>query len=336
MISMTFGLRVGLASAVAALALAFAAEDARAAPPASASPSPSPSAPAPAASPAGPAAGAQAGEEASTRFKRGLQLFDEGDYALALVEFERAYQLAPNYRALYNIGLVNVQLGRYADATRTFNRYLHDGGDEITAARKAEVASAFAELKLRTSTIDISSNVPGAEVLLDGKPLDATIFHGPTLIDAGEHTLRASAVGFAPVLRTVTLAGGDVTSVRLQLVALSSLTPETPHERGRTLFIPGVIATGALAAGAIVTGAILLEERSKLSNLQNTPGSSAAQRTSAANEANSLAAAADICTGLAIVTGGVSVYMSLRIDHSPRSSSGTLGGSPTLVLSGTF
>ncbi|MBV9946426.1 MAG: tetratricopeptide repeat protein, partial [Myxococcales bacterium] len=51
------------------------------------------------------AAAAQASEDASVHFKRGLQLFDEGDYTLALVEFNRAYQLAPNYRALYNIAL---------------------------------------------------------------------------------------------------------------------------------------------------------------------------------------------------------------------------------------
>ncbi len=333
MISIAFRHRVRLVSASATLLLAVAAEDAIAAPPGQDSP--------PSQSPSSTPSSVPAGEEASTRFKRGLQLFDEGDYALALVEFERAYQLAPNYRALYNIGLVNVQLGRYADATRTFNRYLQDGGDEITAARKAEVANTMVELKLRTATIDISASVPGADVSLDGKPLDATIFHGPTLIDAGEHTLRATAAGFLPALRTITLAGGDVTSVRLELVALSPLSsplspPEAPHERGRSLFVPGVVASGLLAAGAIVSGSIMLVERSKLGTLQSTPGSSESQRTSAANEANSFAAAADICSGLAIVTGGVSLYLSLRVDHSPRPASGMLGGSPKLVLSGTF
>jgi hypothetical protein len=328
MISTAFGHRVRLASALAALTLSVAGEDAMAAPPGGGAP--------PAAAPSSTPAGVQAGEEASTRFKRGLQLFDEGDYALALVEFERAYQLAPNYRALYNIGLVNVQLGRYADATRTFDRYLRDGGVEITAARKVEVANAMAELKLRTATIDISINVPGADVSLDGRPLDAAAFQGPTLIDAGEHSLRATAPGYLPALQTLSLAGGDVTSARLQLVALSTSPPEAPHERGRSLFVPGVVATGVLAAGAIVSGAVLLVERSKLTSLQNTAGSSEAQRTSVANEANSFAAAADICSGLAIVTGGVSLYMSLRVDHSPRPSSGTLGGPPMLVLSGTF
>jgi tetratricopeptide (TPR) repeat protein len=328
MISKAFKHRVQLASALAVLAFGGIAEDAMANPPGTAG--------GPALAPLRPVAGAQAGEEASTRFNRGLQLFDEGDYALALVEFERAYQLAPNYRALYNIGLVNVQLGRYADATRTFDRYLRDGGEEITPQRKVEVANALSELKLRTATVDVSSSVPFADVSLDGKPIDPTLFHGPTLIDAGEHTFRATASGFRPASQTVTLAGGDAASVRLQLVGLSpSLAPEPPRDRGPHLFVPGVVATGILAAGGIASSAILLAARARLSTLQNTAGSSESQRTGAANEANAAAAAADIFTGLAIAAGGVSIYLSLRVDHSPRAPSGAIVPQQ-IVLSGTF
>lgn len=327
MTSMTCRRRVWLASALVALGCAARAEDARA-------DSPSTSG-APALAPSSPAAGTQAGEEASTRFKRGLQLFDEGDYSLALVEFERAYQLAPNYRALYNIGLVNVQLGRYADATRTFEQYLRDGGDDIPPPRKVEVTHSLTELKLRTATVDLSANVPGAEVSLDGRPVDSTLFHGPTLIDAGEHTFRAAAMGFQPAAQTLTLAGGDVASVRLQLTALSSSQAEPAHEGFRSLFVPGVIATGALAAGAIGSGVIVLVARSRLNSLQSTAGSSESQRASAANEVNAAAAAADACSGLAIAAGGVSLYFSLRVDHSPRPSSGVIDP-PKLVFSGTF
>jgi hypothetical protein len=328
--AMALGHRVRLASALAALTIGIWAVDAGADPPATDAHAAAP------ATPATPAAGMQAGEEASTRFKRGLQLFDEGDYALAIVEFERAYQLAPNYRALYNIGLVNVQLARYADATRTFDQYLRDGGAEIAPAKRADVAKTLAELKLRTATVDISTNAPAAEVSLDGKPLDPGSFHGPTLIDAGEHTFRATASGFQPGFRTITLAGGDVASVRLQLVALSPLLRvEIPRERGRSFFLPGLIATGAFTAGAIVGGSIMLSERSRLISLQNTAGSTEAQRTSAANQVNTAATVADICTGLAIVSGGVSLYLSLRVDHSLRPSVGAVIPRG-LALSGTF
>lgn len=276
----------------------------------------------------------QAGEEASTRFKRGLQLFDEGDYTLALVEFERAYSLAPNYRALYNIALVNVQLGRYADASRTFEQYLHDGASAIPQSRRDEVAKTLQELKLRTAIVDISTNVPTAEVSLDGKPVDAARLRGPMLIDAGEHILRATSPGYQAAYRTVTLAGADRVAVRLQLVAIPE-KPVVPQERGRTVFWPGFVATGVLATGAIVTGIVMLDARSRLTTLQNTPNSSPSQRTNDANEVNNTALAADIMTGLAVATGAVSLYLSLRVDHSLKPV--TLAVSPQKVtISGTF
>jgi hypothetical protein len=306
--------RTQLVSALG-VTLVLGAGSARAAPPST----PAPSA---AATPARPAApSSAAGEEASNHFKRGLQLFDDGEYTLALVEFSRAYQLAPNYRALYNIALVDMQLGRYADAARTLEQYVHDGGDAIPPARRAEVTKALGELKLRTATIDITMNVPGAEVALDGRQVDPSRLHGPMVIDAGEHTLRASASGYLSNDRTVTLAGGDHTAVRLELRPVSQQHPEATGPHARPIFWPGFVATGALAAGAIVSGVIMLNSQSHLDQLKNTAGTTAAQLDSSANGANSAALAADILAGLAVVAGGISLYLSLGSEHNAKAPS---------------
>jgi len=192
------------------------------------------------------------------------------------------------------------------------------------------------ELKFRTATIEISLNVPRAEVMLDGKPLDPVRLSGPTVIDAGEHTLRATAPGYSASDRTVTLAGGDRAAVRLELVAyaLPHAPAETP-QRARSVFWPGFVATGALAAGAIVSGAVMLSLDSRLTTLKDTPGSSESQRTTTANNQNTAALAADILTGLAVVAGGVSIYLTLGSDHSSKAPSVAL--SPQrIVLSGSF
>jgi hypothetical protein len=214
---------------------------------------------------------------------------------------------------------------------------VHDGGDEIPPPRKVEVENSLAQLKLRTATVDISANLPGAEVSLDGRPVDPALFHGPTLIDAGEHTFRAVALGFQPATQTLTLAGGDVASVRLRLAAFPISRPEaTPLDAFRTLFVPGIVVAGAAAAGAIGSGVVMLVARSRLSSLQNSAGSSETQRASAANEVNVAAGVADACSGLAVVAGGVSLYLSLRVDHSPRPSSSGAADPPKVVFSGTF
>jgi hypothetical protein len=279
-----------------------------------------------------------ADEEASIRFRRGLERFDEGDYTLALVEFERAYQLAPNYKALYNIALVNMQLGRYAAAYHAFARYLHDGGKAISETRRLEVQRSLDSLTTRTATVDLTTNVPGAEISLDGKTVDPTQITGPLLLDAGEHAVRATAPGYAPATRTVVLAGADHASVRLALVALAPAHPSSPADnQSRSVFWPGFVATGAFAVGAAISGAVTLDARSSLSNLQNSPGSDPTLRSHEANRANTASAVADVFTGLAVVAGGVSIYLSVRPSSSPARASLGIGIAPDHVaLTGSF
>ena len=263
----------------------------------------------------------RAGEEASNHFKRGLQLFDDGEYTLALVEFERAYQLAPNFRALYNIALVDMQLGRYADASRTLEQYLHDGGDGVPPTRRAEVTKTLNDLKIRTATIEISMNVAGAEVTLDGKAIDAARLRGPTVIDAGEHTLRATAPGYLATDKTVTLAGGDKASVRLELRAFNQ--PQKPAEVAKThvVFWPGFAVTAALAAGSVVAGIVTLDDHSNLNQLKNNPAATTPQLQNAANSNNSAALAADVLAGLAVIAGGISIYLSVGPEHTAKTPS---------------
>jgi len=59
-------------------------------------------------------------EEATQRFKRGLELYEEQDFPNALIEFRRAYELQPSYKILYNLGQVCFQLTEYACALRNF------------------------------------------------------------------------------------------------------------------------------------------------------------------------------------------------------------------------
>src|SRR5262245_52890005 len=52
-----------------------------------------------------PAASPEKMAEARQRFERGLALFEEKNFEAARVELERAYEIAPTWKLLYNIGL---------------------------------------------------------------------------------------------------------------------------------------------------------------------------------------------------------------------------------------
>ena len=89
--------------------------------------------------------------EVDERFRRGVEFYQAGDYKLALIEFERVYQIAPSYKYLYNIGQVNLQLNNYARAQIALRDYLCGGGSEIAEARRAEVLGDLEGLRKRTA-----------------------------------------------------------------------------------------------------------------------------------------------------------------------------------------
>jgi putative ubiquitin-RnfH superfamily antitoxin RatB of RatAB toxin-antitoxin module len=273
-------------------------------------------------------------EQAKERFKRGMQLFDEGDFALALIELERAYELSPNYRALYNIGLVNVQLGHYARASEALRRYLSEGGEAVSAARRSEVTALLEDLRRRTATITIVVHTPGAQVQLDGKGIDQVQLSGPLLVDPGEHTLEAKAAGFVVQAHTLKLASQDAVRLEIKLELArptdapkpAPLAPRTVHPPERRVFWPGVAATAALAGGALASGIVSLRADADLRAAKEESTSSAGKREELSQRVNVSAVVTDVLGGLAIVTGGVTLYLSLR--RTPAESA------PSVILTG--
>ena len=58
-------------------------------------------------------------EEAKQRLKRGMELYDENNFRASLVELQRAYELAPSYRLLYNIDQVHPDVETIILSART-------------------------------------------------------------------------------------------------------------------------------------------------------------------------------------------------------------------------
>lgn len=315
------------------------------------------------AEPAPAAPTAQAKSEASTRFKKGTELFSEGDFRAALVEFQRAYELAPNYQVLYNIGQVSYQLREYADALNALQAYLNQGGERISAKRRGEVTQDIAKLQTRVGKVSVSSNVAGAEVLIDDISVGTTPLPAPLLVSAGRHKITLAPAQGARLSRVVELASGDTQEVRLDVEAPAAPSEDYPpaalaptsdsverpdgdappapaapasERRSPGWAIAGWSLTGALAAGAAVTGVLALGASSDLDVLRATRGATRLDLDAAGAKTGDLALACDILGGAAIVAGGVSLYLTLS-NGSSAPSSVSVGAAPGgLRVSGSF
>lgn len=219
-------------------------------------------------------ADADAVARAVARFEQGQKLYAERNFAGALVEFRKAYEIAPNYRLLYNVGQVCLQMHDYACAQQSRERYLADGGREVPAARRAAVEQELVELKQRIGHLDIQVDVVGAEISVDDAFVGAAPLAGPIAVSAGRHRTTVTAAGRAPATRTVDVAGLD--TVRISVVLGAAASRE--DERSATSAMPavpsevrpsgspmttyswiGYVAGGAMAASAAVTGILALD-----------------------------------------------------------------------------
>ena len=321
-------------AAALAPGVASAAEPAPAnAPPAGAG-APSPVAPGGAPAAAQPAAqpSPEVLAEAKQRFDRGYELYEEGDYPLALIEFNRAYELVPNYRVLYNIGQVCIQLGKYADARRALEEYIAKGADQLAADRRAAVNKDLVMLGRRTAFLSIGANVENAEVLVDDVIVGKTPLGPALLMDAGVHRVTLRRPGYLPRTEDVTLAGGDNKSldVALELQPEEKQTivvreREVEDTSAQTWMIAGWATTGALVAGAIVTGIMGKNEAKELDQLRGADArdyTDLQQRIDdTKSNASTLFLVSDVMTGAALIVGGLSLWITLDPPEPERPAS---------------
>jgi tetratricopeptide (TPR) repeat protein len=267
--------------------------------------------------PAAPPPSDEVVAEARRRFDRGIELYSDGDFSLALIEFNRAYQLVSNYRVLYNMGQVNLQLGRYADARRALESYLKQGGSEIPQDRATSVQRDLAMLEQRTAFLTVTTSVTGAEILIDDLTVGTTPLSEPLLVDAGVHRISARKPGYLPRGEQITLAGADESTLALTL----DLIPQgsktiVVHERDSgldertTWIIVGWSATGVLAASAVVTGFLGKGKANDLKELRVTE-TNRDDLDSARSSAHTMLLASDILTASALVVGGLSLWATL-------------------------
>jgi hypothetical protein len=220
--------------------------------------------PAPAPTPADGDRTAQAGEH----YGRGVRLYQEEDYAAAVIEFKRAYELAPNFAVLYNVGQAYYSLRDYAAALEALERYERDGGAQVPAERRPQLEREIRELRGRVAHVTVVTSVDGAELSLDDAPLAALGRGEPRLVGAGRHKFSASKAGFTPASRVVDVAGGDTLTVRLDLVPetpTSTAGPAVPTEHANyaPAVVAGVVGVAGIAVGTVF-GVLTLNGKSTL------------------------------------------------------------------------
>jgi hypothetical protein len=296
-------------------------------------------------------AGNNSQEAGRNHFDRGVDYYRDGNINAALIEFKRAYDVAPNFRVLYNLGQVANALNDYVEAQRYYQRYLQDGGSEVDAERRAEVNAQISKLSGRIANLTVLCNVDGAQIYLDDVPVATTPLSGPLRVSAGTRRVSAAVSGKPRSTRVVEAVGGERLTVEIELAETSAPQPAAPQalataEPQQTSSGPGPalwlgIATGALAVGTAVVGSLAATDGSKYHD--------ALDRSTTASELDRLHDRAatkglitDILLGATVITGGLTLYFAIwggKSDTPPsetRAQAKLSVGVGSLQLNGQF
>jgi hypothetical protein len=276
--------------------------------------------------------------EASEHFKLGVSLYGEGDYKAALVEFKRAYSLAPNPAVLFNIGQAYFQTQNYAKAQETFELFLLSTPKD--APNRAAATENLGILKSRVGTVEITSNLAGAKIAIDDEPVGTTPLAKPVLVTVGKRTIVATYEGRPTVTMSIELAGGDAKTARVVFAepTVSKSTDggaaATPRRSG--LVTASWVATGVLAATTATFGILALRANGDLTTKRDAFGPNAAHDIDAAQTKTTRYALVTDVVGVAtLVVGGVALYFTLSTPSAATTVK--VGVAPNgLVLAGSF
>lgn len=231
---------------------------------------------------------------AEALYRQARDLMAAGNYEEACPKFAQSQQLDPATGTLLNLAACHERQGRLATAWIEYSDALvaarRDGREDRVEYARARAQELEPRLSRLTLLLAPGADTPGLNIELDGASI-GSVFGVPTAVDAGEHTVRASAPGKKAVVLTVRV-GADADQQTLTIPPLEDAptpaaeppptpvvanTTPSPSDRLATRPVPTSVylaggVTLALAAGAGITGVTYLERKSDYDDTREREG----------------------------------------------------------------
>lgn len=160
--------------------------------------------------------GQDAKASAQALLKDGAQAYQQGRFFEALNTFNKAYEIFPSPKLLFNIAQANRELGRPVEAINAFEGFLSKAPD-ASPELLAEAKRSISDLSQTVGKLLIDATVSGAEIKVDGKRVGRTPLVDMILVLPGDHQVTATHASAVPSIKEVNVEAGTVQAVMMQL-----------------------------------------------------------------------------------------------------------------------
>jgi Cys-rich repeat protein len=143
------------------------------------------------------------------------KLFDKGNWAAALAEWQAAYKLDPQLDTLFNIGSAHQKLFQYVEAAEAFEKYISLSPPETDTSKAKQVV---ADLQLLIVELKVTVT-PAKDVIVrvDGKELGKLPLAKPLRISSGTRVFELVLEGYEPFKETRTVTSGAPVELKADL-----------------------------------------------------------------------------------------------------------------------
>lgn len=200
------------------------------------------------------------GTSAKVHFRKGIKLYQDGNFVGALAEFQASYRDKPAGSTLQNIALCQKELFRYAEAADSLAELLKLHPSELTEAQIQSVRQTMDELEGLVGRVTIRVTPSHARVSFDGKLLTPEQLAQPIRANVGEHRLRAEAPGYASADQVVRIASGDAAKpLNIELRATKGFVEISASDAGAAIAIDGQALAYQRYSGPLEPGTHLVQ-----------------------------------------------------------------------------
>jgi hypothetical protein len=167
--------------------------------------------------------------------REGVELRRTGRDAEALAVFERALAIDGSPRTRAQVALAEQALGLWVDAERELTAALSSGNEEPWFAQhRSALELALDVIRARLGTLNVNSNVPGAELWLNGSLAGKMPLDSPLRVVAGRIEFEVRASGFETQSRSLLMEPETRRDETIELVQAPARTPSTTDAQPRS------------------------------------------------------------------------------------------------------
>jgi len=151
--------------------------------------------------------------DAKRDYDAGKMLFDDGDYATALLKYRAAYDATHDARLLWDVAVCEKSLRHYARTLATLGRYLSEGGELLSPGDRRDAQDLSRAIAPFTSAQTINVSEEGAEIWVDGELVGRSPLPAPVVLDLGTRHVRIVEDGFRPWSLDMPVGGSAPTAI---------------------------------------------------------------------------------------------------------------------------